>query len=168
MVSCSRTLRPGIQLAVFWLLGDCSYQLRHSVKLWLDRWVKRFWSPFGRESLQRCFHLATSWCKTDYSIFFFHTFLLSLCPFVLLFIPALCRLFPLVTQSALRPKALLHTDSQFVVFPSINGLLSVSAVGSSQSAFLRNTAINIIDLRHLFSKTHFQSWNRKLSPETSI
>lgn len=67
-----------------------------------------------------------------------------------------------------RPEVFLQTDSLFLVFSSINGLLSLDTVEFSVGFVLilalnRNTAINITVWRHLFSKIVFSGPNSKVN-----
>lgn len=86
-------------------------------------------------------------------------------------LPLLCVIFPIHTQAISmshskcsvlrsRPKVFLQTDFLFMVFSSINGLLSPDIAGISVGRVLiltlnRNAAINIIVWRHSSSKMVF-------------
>lgn len=101
-------------------------------------------------------------CSIDYSLHLLCVFS-ALCFFPCVFycelLPLLCLIFPIHAQAVSmshskcsllrsRPKVLLQTDSVFMVFSSINGLLSLDTMGFSVGHIFilvlnRNPAINI-------------------------
>lgn len=99
-------------------------------------------------------------------------------------LPLLCVIFPIHTQAISmshtkcsvlqsRPKVFLQTDSLFMVFSSINGLLSPDTMGFCVGHILifvskRITAVNIIVCRHLLYEITFSRSNPKVNSRDRV